>query len=409
MYCHAGALAQDLSHARDSMARTASKFAPRFVLLLQMWHACAQGAAPTTVVQPGSGTLQAALNVANAGDILVLQDGRYKGSGDNVLAVSKNITIRAQNLGMAILDGEDTRRVIQIMSGSVVLKGLVITRGRTGNGRGGGLRINGGIVDMIDCEMHTNTASNRGGAMRITGGIVTLVRCLIHSNTVSKRTGPRGGGVFINSGAIVHFHSCIIRNNRALSTGGGVFISGAITYVDFNNCSIHDNTVLGGEKGYTGDGLGGGVSITGGRVHFSTTSIYNNRAASNTGGGLAIGAGNVTLASCQVHHNEAAKGGGAVIISRGMLSILQSQVHHNKAKNAGALMISSPEGETVVDGKKYGRTRVELHSSTFDSNESEDATEIEVIAPALACSAQMASNPSSKGAFVPCVALLPHQ
>jgi hypothetical protein len=80
-------------------------------------------------VSPGSGTLQAELDAASDGDELVLADGMYTGSGDDVLEINKDITIRAQNAGQAILDGEDTRRVIKVSSGTVDLEGLSIING----------------------------------------------------------------------------------------------------------------------------------------------------------------------------------------------------------------------------------------------------------------------------------------
>ena len=97
-----------------------------------------------TIVQPGDGTLQAAYDAASAGDELVLANGTYTGSHGNgltygsynVLTINKNITIRAQHAGQAVLDGGYTgqssynRRVIYVGGGDVVLDGLVITRGR---------------------------------------------------------------------------------------------------------------------------------------------------------------------------------------------------------------------------------------------------------------------------------------
>ena len=82
------------------------------------------------IVQPGAGTLQAALDGVSAGDELVLADGVYTGSGTHVLDIGKSVTIRAQNAGQAVLDGEDARRVVYITAGPVVLDGLHITRGR---------------------------------------------------------------------------------------------------------------------------------------------------------------------------------------------------------------------------------------------------------------------------------------
>ena len=87
----------------------------------------------TTVVSPGA-NLQTVVDAATAGDEIVLADGTYTGSGtsaagSNMLYINKNITIRAQNPGQAVLDGQGARRVIYIASGTVVLDGLNITGG----------------------------------------------------------------------------------------------------------------------------------------------------------------------------------------------------------------------------------------------------------------------------------------
>ena len=112
----------------------------------------------TINVSPGAGTLQTALDNANAGDTLVLADGTYTGSGSDVLTISKDITIRAQNAGQAILDGENTRRVIKINSGTVVLEGLNITKGKPY--MGGGLYISGSStsVSLTNCNIFQNEA-----------------------------------------------------------------------------------------------------------------------------------------------------------------------------------------------------------------------------------------------------------
>ena len=90
---------------------------------------------PPHPVEPGNGTLQVAYEAASAGDELVLRDGNYTGSGGNVLEIAKNITIRAQIVGMAILDGENARGVVYISSGAVVLEGLVVTKGNSVSAR----------------------------------------------------------------------------------------------------------------------------------------------------------------------------------------------------------------------------------------------------------------------------------
>ena len=90
---------------------------------------------PSHLVYPGSGALQAALDAASSGDELVLADGTYTGSGGTMLNIGKDITIRAQNAGQAILDGQSTRRVIRITGGAVLLDGLNITNGHAVSAR----------------------------------------------------------------------------------------------------------------------------------------------------------------------------------------------------------------------------------------------------------------------------------
>ena len=86
-----------------------------------------------TTVQPGD-NLQTVVDAASPGDVIVLGDGTYTGSGtsasgNNMLYINKDITIRALNPGQAVLDGEVARRVIYVNSGTVAFEGLTITRG----------------------------------------------------------------------------------------------------------------------------------------------------------------------------------------------------------------------------------------------------------------------------------------
>ena len=83
-----------------------------------------------TVVDPGPGALQTAYDAASEGAVLELRDGTYTGSGDDVLRIAKGIELRAQNAGMAVIDGQDARRCILIDSGTVVLRDINITGGR---------------------------------------------------------------------------------------------------------------------------------------------------------------------------------------------------------------------------------------------------------------------------------------
>ena len=68
-----------------------------------------------------------------------------------------DITIRAENAWQAVLDGENSIRVIRIDGGTVALDGLNITKGN--DVQGGGVYITGyGVVNFNNCDIHHNEA-----------------------------------------------------------------------------------------------------------------------------------------------------------------------------------------------------------------------------------------------------------
>ncbi|MEC7000363.1 MAG: right-handed parallel beta-helix repeat-containing protein, partial [Actinomycetota bacterium] len=110
----------------------------------------AQGATSNMItVSPGAGTLAEAVGKAQDGDTLILQDGTYTSAGDRrrVLEnLGKRLTIKAFNRRKAILDGQDRDRVA-MLSGTVTIEGLVLTKGFVPDGwvvGGAGLSIRQG-------------------------------------------------------------------------------------------------------------------------------------------------------------------------------------------------------------------------------------------------------------------------
>ena len=77
-------------------------------------------------IQPGDDLVSAVAN-ATSGSEIVLADGTYNLA--STISIGKDITIRAKNTGMAVLDGQTSVRVLHISSGNVQLIGVNITRG----------------------------------------------------------------------------------------------------------------------------------------------------------------------------------------------------------------------------------------------------------------------------------------
>jgi hypothetical protein len=204
--------------------------------------------------------------LANSGDQLILADGTYTGSGYAVLEIRTSITIRALNMGRAVLDGQDSRRVVLISTGIVGLQGLDITMGNWA--KGGGIFITGPgtQVEFHSCNIYENTAIYDISVMGLQG----LHRPLGHEGLARpSRLGFGGAGIYISgSSKQVDFHDCnIYQNGARTGDGGGAYIRGGA--VNFNTCNIYSNYAVAG---------GGGVRVAGGSVIFNTCNIYSNHA-----------------------------------------------------------------------------------------------------------------------------------
>ena len=179
-----------------------------------------------TPVSPGEDcAVQTAVNDANVGDELVLDDGTYTcdstagTGGGHVLDVTKRITIRARNQGKAILDGESISRVVRIVAPGCLGSDDMCTTGCTG------------IV--LDGLVVTNGADPTGSYDFDGAGM------LISADSTSGCT----------TAVDVTLRNLVIHSNRAARVGGGVCVITPLTgtpalTVNMDNCEIHSKYVL---------------------------------------------------------------------------------------------------------------------------------------------------------------------
>ena len=152
------------------------------------------------IVNPGVDTLQMAYTAASLDDVLELKDGTYTTNLNFILqiATTKGVTVRAQNPGMAILDGQGAKMVLQVSGGAVVvLEGLVITGGYgIGDPAGGGIIIGGSttVVTITGCLFHSNTASwsgyGYGAAVYVMEGDVRILNSVFRNHNMPTATDP---------------------------------------------------------------------------------------------------------------------------------------------------------------------------------------------------------------------------
>jgi len=254
-------------------------------------------------------TIDDAVHAALPGDVVLVAPGRYTwfehGDGDvtqSLVTVRRDqtdFTIRGEGGAAAtILDGQSQGRILYVTGGTsgsgeartwagVTIEGFTFTNGRAMGVEGqlgppwAGAGVALHLTDTVvrDCVFRNNEAV-QGGAVWMGGqGASRLENCLLEDNFAEL-----GGGVMlVNSEPVMGLSGCVIRNNRAIEAGGGLFAANV-------GVVIEDLQVTGN----TSENKGGGVSLSalhpGSRVEGCT--IVGNTAL--IGGGLRV-AGDMTI------------------------------------------------------------------------------------------------------------------
>jgi len=198
-------------------------------------------------------TIQAGVEAAGSGDVVIVADGRYVGPGNRDIRISdKAITVRsAQGAEDCIIDCENLGR--------------------------------GFILEEIAGEP-----------------------VVVEGFTIMSGVGRRGGGIYCRNASVI-IRNCIIRNNRAISCGGGIYCEGSLereSEVVIIHNEISNNHAM---------GLGGGIDMY--YYHLRATIVGNEivgNSSARGGGGIAIFAFDspLFLFNNTISGNRAPRGGG---------------------------------------------------------------------------------------------------
>ncbi len=217
--------------------------------------------APTISVPPGVYTLTIASGAeANpaVGDLDVSGEMIIQGAGADATILDANGDVTGQR-AFEIAD-----------TGSLTIRGMTITGGRTTD-LSGGIRLFSGSLTMENAVVTENEAvgNNSGGIHANIGTSVTLSDVTVSNNTA----GNIGGGLILSGDATLT--NVTISGNAAESFAGGILINGnSATLV---NVTITDNT---GESDNSGGGSGGGLSQSAATVILRNSIVTGNRVGS---------------------------------------------------------------------------------------------------------------------------------
>ncbi|OQX20370.1 MAG: hypothetical protein BWK80_35775, partial [Desulfobacteraceae bacterium IS3] len=266
-------------------------------------------------------TIQAAIDAASDGDIVIVANGTYTGTGNKNLDFNgKAITVRSANgAENCIIDCENDGRGFYFHNGegeNSVVSGFTVIKGRVV--LGGGIFCEGASPTVIGCIFSNNSAEDappdtagRGGGMANYNNSNPTVRNCIFTNNSAMQ----GGGGMMNAWSSPTVSDCVFENNSAtLSSGGGMNNSGNSNPI-IANCVFSNNTSV---------SFGGGM-LNNGTNPTITNCVFNGNYAEISCGGV-YNANNTTatLVNCTFINNNAVREGGGICDDDGNSSVTNS-------------------------------------------------------------------------------------
>ncbi len=228
-----------------------------------------------SVLADGSGdlpTIQAAVDVCDFGDVIVVGAGTFSGDGNrNIDFGGKRIKLRTV-LGPehTTIDCEGLGRAFRFASGEDTLsvaRGFTITGGREGDG--GAILASGSSPLIEDCIIR-DCSAERGGAIACANNASPLLRRL----DIIGNEADHGGGIHASSGTPM-LRDIVFRGNTATGNGGGLTCR-SNTHLDMRRAALIDNSA---------EGHGGGVYCSLSAPVLENVTFVGN--AAPTGGALA--------------------------------------------------------------------------------------------------------------------------
>jgi hypothetical protein len=327
-------------------------------------------------------TIQAAIDAAEDGSVVNVADGAYKGMGNRNLLIAKGIVLQSASVDPAkcIIDCEGAGFGIAVSGDTDVndttVDGFTITRGIRSNNGGAAIRLQSGAT-IQNCKFAHNVVagSGSGGAVCCMEGVrANVLNCIIQNNTAEAS----GGGIFTRSPDMT-IRGCIIEDNQGMTGGGGITCA-TYSAVNIIACTVRNNTA----GPLSIDNRGGGILITLSTVRIVNCAIQKN-CVTREGDSSAQGAGvavygvapvdtSLGLTNCLITQNYAIDDGhGGVVNGCGVLnqggtiSIVNTTLANNSAPTGF--------GGGYCELNSSGSQSVRLENSIFWANEGDGGFE----------------------------------
>jgi hypothetical protein len=279
---------------------------PSLVTLVILLLAASPADAAPIHVPADHATIQAAINAAANGDIIIVSDGIYT---ENIDFKGKAITVRSANgPSTTIIDGGDISCVVKFVTGETsasVLTELTIRNGRS-----------------------------------------------------AASCGTSGGGIFVSNASPTITRNIISNNSGCVGMGIGV---------RFGSPLIQDNLIIDNYNVCSGGG-GGGISLGGASpAQIIGNTITSNSAGNADGGGIFMNAaGTPIIRGNLISENTSYEGGAIAMLNNSTPVISDNIIIQNSAFRGGGIAASVPSGS---NGPRIINNTIAGNKATFEGSQ----------------------------------------
>lgn len=293
------------------------------------------GFAVTRLVPSQYPNIQAGINAAVDGDIVLVADGTYSGTGNyNIDFIGKAIVVMSENgAESCVINCQGMGRGFYFHTNEDSTSALTGFTIRNGEGEGGGIFCISSAPTIVNCIFRENNSAFDGGALACFFGADSKIdNCIFDSN----EGGGWGGGIYIDASLPV-ISNCDFINNGVSGQGGGIYICGASPVM--TNCYFYGNSAqFGGAIAYD---IGGATIIN---------CIFEGNAADLWGGALYIKYGEAIIDNCLFFRNNSGEKGGAIAVNMAEAGINNCTISENYAiGDGGGLFVHWSSGISVVN------------------------------------------------------------
>lgn len=295
---------------KGTMMQSKQKAIPKVVTgLLVFSFLCVPdtGFAATLHVPGGYGTIQAGIDAAGAGDLVLVAPGTY---AETIDFLGKAITVQGETrAAVTAIDGNQSGPVVTFDGGegeASVIDGFTITNGDSA--QGGGIYCNASSPTITNCAISGNNDIGHGEGGGVYCGLESSL--MIEDCTISGNHAYDGGGIYIASSSLT-ITNCTISGNSVLGSGaagGGVYSEYASLTI--TNCTISENSTQGFWDYYSGPG--GGIYGYESTLTVAGCAVTGNSTSDGVGGGICLSHSLGAIDDCTITGNFAKSGGGGI-------------------------------------------------------------------------------------------------